>query len=225
MACRRRSPDRVARRASSMSVRRPAKRSVMSPLPRNRHRSCRDDIRDMIHRQSDEVYRNGPARAGRRLPPHHVPGVMTEPARSRNPTRHRYLPTDKAHHGGCDPARDCPSRRRLADAMPLRSPRRGHQRRESSIPLVAVPGDISARWLDAIPPSGFAPVRPHDGIARRRTTTPVRRRAPAWSPTLCPEWLFPTASLQTATLHAKRRSVREAFACQLLPAAPVQPLY
>src|SRR5690348_6772085 len=76
------------------------------------------------------------------------------------------------------------------------------------------PTKTCSRPATVVTPGDFAPVRPRDAIARRNTMRPVRRGDPSRIRTLRVEPLSPTASLQTATFRARRRNVREAFACQ-----------
>ena len=75
-----------------------------------------------------------------------------------------------------------------------------------------------------IPSGDFAPIRPRDAIAHPDSTTPDSRYSgSAKLRTWHPERFFRAASLQTATLHARRRNVQEAFACRSPRAAPAQP--
>lgn len=69
----------------------------------------------------------------------------------------------------------------------------------------------------------FAQARLRGANAHSNTRTPARRCQRHWFPIWLSIRSFPTASLQTWTLHARRRSVQAVFAFESLPAAPVQP--
>lgn len=62
-------------------------------------------------------------------------------------------------------------------------------------------------------------IHPHVAIAPLRTTTRARRFA-RWTLAVGPHRFSPPASLQTMTLHAKRRNALTTFACDSLPTTP-----
>lgn len=78
----------------------------------------------------------------------------------------------------------------------------------------------SNRWFSASLPDDHAPTRLRDAIARTNTSSPDQhpRAAPKFGGGSRAR-VSPSASLQTATLHARRRNVRLAFAfdCPELP--------